>query len=64
MVIVLIAIAAVVIAVGVAIKKHGSLKAAEASAVREAGLIEAEAVKLEGEAKTALTAVVARLRAI
>lgn len=47
-----------------AVYKHGSLLAAVASAKKEAALIEAEAVKVEGEVKTALTAIAARLKAL
>lgn len=52
------------VAVGLAFYKHGSLAAVEASAKKEAALIEAEAAKLEGDAKTTLSAIVARLKAL
>ena len=57
----------VVAAIGVAfaaVVKHGNVEAALASAKKEAELIEAEAVKVEGEVKTALTAIAARLKAL
>ena len=63
MILELIAAAALVVAV-VAVVKHGSVSLALASAKKEAALIEAEAVKVEGEVKTALTAIAARLKAL
>ena len=54
---------AVAVAV-LAVKKHGSVSAALASAKKEAVLIEAEAVKLEGEAKAAILALVAKIKAL
>ena len=56
----IVAIAAVILA----IKKHGSLAAAEASAKREALFVEGILVKAEGELKTSLANLAARLRAI
>jgi hypothetical protein len=59
-----IAVGVAVVATVVAIKKHGSLSAALTSAKKEASLIEAEAIKLEGEAKAALVAIAARIKAL
>jgi hypothetical protein len=59
-----IAFAVAGVGFAIAVIKHGSVAAALASAKKEPVLIEAEAVKLEGEAKTALLAIVARLRAL
>lgn len=63
MILEIIVIAAIVVAV-IAVVKHGNVEAALASAKKEAELIEAEAVKVEGEVKTALTAIAARLKAL
>ena len=63
MILEIIVAAAVVVAV-IAVVKHGSVSVALASAKKEAELIEAEAVKVEGEVKTALTAIAARLKAL
>ena len=58
-----IAIASVVIA-AIAVYKHGSVASALASAKKEATIIDTYVVKLEGEAKTALAAISARLKAL
>lgn len=59
-----IAVGVAVVATVVAIKKHGSLSAALTSAKKEAALIDTYAAKVEGEVKTALTAIAARLKAL
>ena len=59
------AIAAIAIASFVlAVYKHGSVASALASAKKEAVLIDTYAAKVEGEVKTALTAIAARLKAL
>ena len=59
-----IVVAVSVIVAAAAVIKHGNVADALASAKKEAELIEAEAVKVEGEVKTALTAIAARLKAL
>lgn len=56
--------AAAVIAVVVAIKKHGSLTAAEASLKKEIANLEALTVGVKTAAKNDFSAVVARLKSI
>jgi hypothetical protein len=60
--ILLIVGAVAVIAAGIAIKKHGSLAAAEASAKKEAANLEALLVRVEQDAKADVLAVIARLK--
>jgi hypothetical protein len=58
-----IAIASVVIA-AIAVYKHGSVASALASAKKEAALIDTYAAKVEGDVKTGLAAISARLKAL
>lgn len=55
---------AAVAAAAVAIKKHGSLAAAEASLKKEVANLEAFAGKVDAAAKADFEAVVARIKAI
>lgn len=55
---------AALVAVGIALKKHGSLTAAEASLKKEVGYLESYASKAEASVKAELTALAARLKAI
>lgn len=59
-----ILIGALAITAGIAVFKHGSLSAALTSAKKEATNLEAIALKLEGEIKTELAAIIARLKSL
>jgi hypothetical protein len=62
--VILIAVLAVGIVAAVAVVKHGSLAAALTSAKKEAANLEALAEKIEGDVKTEVLALVARLKAL
>ena len=62
MILLLVLGGAAVVAAGVALKKHGSLSAVEASAKREAINLEALLVRVEQDAKADVLAVIARLK--